>query len=106
MIFRRFVVMLVLRLVLTGLAMTAFIWLILLPGYHSATVLAGIMLLLIAASLWRFVSRTNREVARFGVGEFERRRINWRETIATIDSARGIDQPLPREHRRREVVAK
>ena len=41
MIFRRFDVALVLRLVLVGIAMTAFIWLLLLPGYHSAMALVG-----------------------------------------------------------------
>jgi two-component system nitrogen regulation sensor histidine kinase NtrY len=65
MIFRRFVVVLIVRLVLTGFTMAAFIWLILEPGYHGATVLTGIVLALFAGSLWRFVSRTNREVARF-----------------------------------------
>ena len=65
MIFRRFVVMLIVRLALTGTAMAGFVWLLLDPGFHSATVLAGLALLALAAELWRFVSRTNREVARF-----------------------------------------
>jgi len=65
MIFRRFVIALVLRLVLAGLAMTAFVWLLLLPGYHSSMALVGSALVLLIAELWRYVSRTNRELARF-----------------------------------------
>ena len=65
MIFRRFDVALVLRLVLVGIAMTAFIWLLLLPGYHSAMALVGGALVLLIAELWRHVSRTNRAIARF-----------------------------------------
>lgn len=65
MIFRRFVVMLVVRLVLTGIAMAALVWLIQTPGYHSSTVIAAVVVAAMAMELWRFVSRTNREVARF-----------------------------------------
>lgn len=65
MIFRRFVFALAMRLVLTGLAMAAFVWLLLLPGYHSSMALAAAALALLIAELWRYVSRTNREVARF-----------------------------------------
>lgn len=65
MIFRRFVVMLIARLALTGVAMAAVIWLALMPGYHSATAIAAVALVTTVAGLWRFVSRTNREVARF-----------------------------------------
>jgi nitrogen fixation/metabolism regulation signal transduction histidine kinase len=65
MIFRRFVVSLAVRLVLAGLAMAAFVWLLILPGYHSAMALTGGVMALLIAELWRYVSRTNREVARF-----------------------------------------
>jgi two-component system nitrogen regulation sensor histidine kinase NtrY len=65
MVFRFFVVALLLRLVLVGAAMTLVIWLLLKPGYHSATLLASIVLALLVAELWRYVSRTNREMARF-----------------------------------------
>jgi nitrogen fixation/metabolism regulation signal transduction histidine kinase len=65
MVFRRFIVMLIIRLALVGLAMTLVVWLILQPGYHSATLLASFVLMILIAALWRFVSRTNREVARF-----------------------------------------
>jgi membrane protein implicated in regulation of membrane protease activity len=57
--------MLIIRLALVGLAMALVVWLILQPGYHSATLLASIVLVILIAALWRFVSRTNREVARF-----------------------------------------
>lgn len=63
--FRYFLVFLVLRLMLVGVVMALVIWLLLEPGYHSATLLASIVLALLAAELWRFVSRTNREVSRF-----------------------------------------
>lgn len=65
MIFRRFTFMLILRLVLVGVVMAAFVILILRPGYHSATIIAGVVLALLVAEVWRFVSRTNKEVARF-----------------------------------------
>jgi len=65
MVFKRFVVMLIVRLALVGLAMALVVWLILRPGYHSATLLASIVLAILIAALWHFVSRTNREVARF-----------------------------------------
>ena len=65
MVFRHFVVSLILRLVVVGLVMALVVWLVLLPGYHSATLLSAIVLVLLIAELWRYVSRTNREVARF-----------------------------------------
>ena len=65
MIFKRFTIFLAVRVVLVGMAIAASIWLLLMPGYHSATLIAGALLLLFSAELWRFVSRTNREIARF-----------------------------------------
>ena len=65
MVFRFFVVALLLRLVLVGGAMALVVWLLLQPGYQSATLLSAIVLTLLVAELWRYVSRTNREVARF-----------------------------------------
>jgi len=65
MVSRRFVVPLILRLALVGVVMGAFVWLVLQPGYHGATLLAGAVLLLLVAELWHHVSRTNRELARF-----------------------------------------
>jgi nitrogen fixation/metabolism regulation signal transduction histidine kinase len=65
MVFRRFAIALIFRLALVGIAMGVFTWLLLEPGYHSATIIAGAVLATLAAGLWRFVSRTNRELARF-----------------------------------------
>lgn len=65
MVFRHFVAALILRLAAVGVDMALVTWLLLEPGYHSATLLTAIVLVLLVAELWRFVSRTNREVARF-----------------------------------------
>jgi nitrogen fixation/metabolism regulation signal transduction histidine kinase len=65
MIFKRFVVALIARLVLAGAATTLVIWLFLIPGYHISMAIAASVLALVIAELWRYVSRTNREVARF-----------------------------------------
>ena len=65
MIVRRFVVALIVRLVLTGAAMALVVWLLLIPGYHISMGIAAAVLGALVAELWRFVSRTNREVARF-----------------------------------------
>lgn len=65
MIFRQFTLLLISRLALLGLAMALLVWLIIRPGFHSATLISSAVLLLLSVELWRFVSRTNREVARF-----------------------------------------
>ena len=65
MVFRRFQVLLAVRLTVVGLALSAVVWLLLEPGFHSATILAAAILILAAGDLWWFVSRTNREVAKF-----------------------------------------
>lgn len=65
MIFRRFLVLLTVRFVFVGIAMATVVWLMLRPGFHSATLLASFVLVSFVAELWRYVSRTNREVARF-----------------------------------------
>ena len=65
MVFRHFVAALILRLAAVGVDMALVTWLLLEPGYHSATLLTAIVLVLLVAELWRFVSRTNREMARF-----------------------------------------
>ena len=65
MIFRRFTFFLAVRVVLVGLSIAVTMWLALLPGYYSATILSATILVLFSAELWRFVSRTNREIARF-----------------------------------------
>lgn len=65
MIFRRFVVALIARLVLAGAAMMLVVWLFLVPGFHISMAIAASVLAFLIAELWRYVSRTNREVARF-----------------------------------------
>jgi two-component system nitrogen regulation sensor histidine kinase NtrY len=65
MIFRRFTLLLIVRLSFVGLAMATVVWLLMQTGYHSATVIALAVLLSLVAELWKFVNRTNREVARF-----------------------------------------
>lgn len=65
MVFRRFSILLGLRLALVGLSLAVLVWLWLRPGHHSATIIAAGLLAITTIELWRFVSRTNREVARF-----------------------------------------
>ena len=65
MVYRRFSLLLAARLVLLGASIAAALWLLLQPGLHSATLLASGIVAAMAAELWWFISRTNREVARF-----------------------------------------
>lgn len=65
MIFKRFTVLLIVRLSLVGVAMAVVVWLLMQPGLHSATIITVAILVSLIAELWRFVSRTNRELARF-----------------------------------------
>lgn len=65
MIFKRFTLLLIVRLSLVGAAMAAVVWLLLQPGLHSATLVGAAILVSLVVELWQFVSRTNREVARF-----------------------------------------
>ncbi len=65
MVYRRFSVFLAVRLIIVGLALSAVVWLLIQPGFHSATLLAASLLFVSAAELWWFISRTNREIARF-----------------------------------------
>ncbi|MGA8205246.1 MAG: ATP-binding protein [Woeseiaceae bacterium] len=65
MVFRHFAIRLTVRLIVLGLLMALTSWLVVLPGYLSATLLAAALLAAAAAELRRFVSRTNRELTRF-----------------------------------------
>lgn len=65
MIFRHFTMMLIVRLFMVGIAMAGIVWLYLKPGFHSGMMLLIAVLAVLVAELWRFVSRTNREVTRF-----------------------------------------
>ena len=65
MVFRRFSWQLAVRLVVLGLLTALTAWLVVLPGYAYASLLAGAALIASAAELWGYVSRTNRELTRF-----------------------------------------
>lgn len=65
MISRRFTFLLIVRLFLIGLTMAVIVWLLVRPGLHGATALAAVALSVLIFELWKFVSRTNRELARF-----------------------------------------
>jgi nitrogen fixation/metabolism regulation signal transduction histidine kinase len=65
MIFKRFTILLIIRLLSVGIAMAAVVWMLMQPGLHSATLITAAILVGLVAELWRFVSRTNRELARF-----------------------------------------
>jgi len=45
--------------------MAALVWLLLRPGLHSSTLIVAAILLMLVAELWTYISRMNREVARF-----------------------------------------
>ena len=65
MVYKRFSLLLAIRLAVLGVAIIATLWLFLQPGLHSAMFLATGVVVILAAELWWFISRTNREVARF-----------------------------------------
>jgi two-component system nitrogen regulation sensor histidine kinase NtrY len=65
MIFKRFTVLLIARLLFVGIAMAVLVWMLLQPGLHSASLISIAILVSLVVELWRFISRTNREVARF-----------------------------------------
>ena len=55
MVYRRFSVLLALRLVIVGLSLAAFVWLLLRPGHHSAMLIAVGLLVMTTAELWWYV---------------------------------------------------
>jgi nitrogen fixation/metabolism regulation signal transduction histidine kinase len=65
MAYKRFSLVLAVRLVLLGVLIGVLVWTARTPGYHSMTLLVGALTVLAAAELWWTVSRTNRELARF-----------------------------------------
>lgn len=65
MVYRRFSVFLAIRLILIGAAIIAALWLLLQPGLHSGTIIAVALVAMLSSELWWFISRTNRDVARF-----------------------------------------
>lgn len=65
MAYRRFALQLVVRSAVLVLAMAVFTWFLVQPGLHGLTLLTLAVLLLSMAELWHYVSRTNRNLARF-----------------------------------------
>lgn len=65
MIYRRFSLLLAIRLGLVCATIAITLWLLMTPGLHSATLIAAVVAAISSAELWVFINRTNREVARF-----------------------------------------
>ena len=65
MISRRFTTGLALRLIILGGALAATIWIVLRGGHIVGASVSFVIFLLITVELWLYVSRTNREIARF-----------------------------------------
>lgn len=65
MAFRHFSIQLTVRLVLVGVVAAAATWFLVQPGMHGLTILCAVALSSFAAELWWYVSRTNKEIARF-----------------------------------------
>ena len=65
MISRRFTTGLALRLIILGGALAATIWIVLRGGHIVGASVSFVVFLLITVELWLYVSRTNREIARF-----------------------------------------
>lgn len=65
MVFRRFPVRLAARLIVIAAVAAGVFWLLSKPGFHSSSLLSAALLVLLIAELWWFVTRTNREIARF-----------------------------------------
>ena len=65
MAYRRFSVRLASRVVFLLLAAVALAFVVVLPGHHGATVIASAVFAAAALETWRYVSRGNRETARF-----------------------------------------
>lgn len=65
MVSRHFLVQLAGRLLLFALLTFLAVWLVLRTGYHGWTLMVLVSLALLAVELWRYTSRTNRELSRF-----------------------------------------
>jgi nitrogen fixation/metabolism regulation signal transduction histidine kinase len=63
--FNRFSLLLSLRLLLIMASLVALAYLALEPGYHAATLMALALTVALTVNVFRFVSRTNKEVSRF-----------------------------------------
>ena len=65
MAYKRFSAYLAVRIAILGALLLAVVLLLRAPGYHSSSLIAVAALAISVAELWWFVTRTNREVARF-----------------------------------------
>lgn len=65
MAYKRFSAYLAVRIAILGALLLAVVLLLRAPGYHSLSLIAVSALVISVAELWWFVTRTNREVARF-----------------------------------------
>ncbi len=65
MVFKRYWLQLASRLLIALLAMFAFVWLLIEPGYHSLALIAFSIFILSVAVLWKHLDRTNKELGRF-----------------------------------------
>jgi len=62
---RSFTLQLAARLVILGLALAVLAWFAMQPGYLSVVLIAAAIVVLAALELWRYVNRSNKEIARF-----------------------------------------
>jgi len=65
MAFRNFSLQLSVRLLIAGSLAAATVWFLVQPGMHGLTILCALVLAMLVAEVWWYVSRTNREVTRF-----------------------------------------
>ena len=65
MAFRNFSLQLLVRLLIAGSVAAATAWFLAQPGMHGLTIICALVLTLLVAETWWYVSRTNREVTRF-----------------------------------------
>jgi nitrogen fixation/metabolism regulation signal transduction histidine kinase len=65
MVFKRFTIVLAARLIGVISVMAIGVWLVLHEGFAVGATLSFVIFLLLVAELWRYISRTNRELTRF-----------------------------------------
>jgi nitrogen fixation/metabolism regulation signal transduction histidine kinase len=65
MVFRRYWVQMISRLLVVMLAMFALVWFAVRPGYHSMTLIAFSIFSLSVFLIWNHINRTNKELSRF-----------------------------------------
>lgn len=65
MAFKRFSLLLLVRVAFVCATMFATVWLLLGTGYHGVSIICGILFAISVAELWRYINRTNTEIERF-----------------------------------------